>query len=246
MTLDQLTSLLLFTFVLAITPGPNNLMLLACGASFGFRRSIQAIFGVCLGATAMTIIMGAGLIQALNHLPGFELTLKIVCMLYLLYLVYKIASAAAPGTQSTNGSPVSFLHGAAFQWVNPKTWVIATSLITLYAPTHSMDMIAVIAVIYAVVHLPCLVFWVVLGREVRRIITGKTQLRIFNGAMAVTLFASVAPMLFTMTGDIEGLNFGSWIRDISKSVPQSFESVQLFLTSLETIWDTELYRTVAR
>ena len=45
--------LAMFAFVSSVTPGPNNVMLTASGATFGYRRSVPHMLGICLGVVVM-------------------------------------------------------------------------------------------------------------------------------------------------------------------------------------------------
>src|SRR6056297_1783710 len=97
MTIDLLTALLAFAFVTVITPGPNNLMLMASGANFGFRRTVPHMMGICLGFPAMVLLVGLGVMQVFDAWPASYTILKALSIAYLLYLAWRIANAAPPG-----------------------------------------------------------------------------------------------------------------------------------------------------
>jgi hypothetical protein len=121
MTYELVLGLALFSLVSSITPGPNNLMLMASGANFGFRRTIPHLLGVALGFTLMVLLVGVGLVQVFNAVPVSYQILKIVSVIYLLYLAWKIGTAAQlEGEAGTVGTPFTFLQAALFQWVNPE------------------------------------------------------------------------------------------------------------------------------
>jgi len=124
---ELLSGLVAFAFVSSITPGPNNLMLMASGANFGFRRSIPHMFGIGLGFVFMVLLVGAGLVQIFDAYPVSHMALKVVSVFYLLYLAAKIATAAPVRQGQCGGTPMTFLQAAAFQWVNPKAWAMAPS-----------------------------------------------------------------------------------------------------------------------
>lgn len=197
MTQAMLSALVLFALVSSITPGPNNLMLMASGANFGFRRSIPHMLGIGVGFVVMVFLVGAGLIRLFDAFPVSYTLLKIGSVGYLLWLAWKIANAAPPeGGADPGGRPFSFLQAALFQWVNPKAWTMALTAITLYAPDRSMAAIALVAVIFGAVNLPSVSTWTVMGQQMRRILTNPARLRAFNWVMALLLVATLYPVLY--------------------------------------------------
>jgi len=120
MTPDLLTALAAFAFVSSITPGPNNLMLLASGVNFGFRRTVPHMLGIGIGFTLMVVLVGLGLAGVFTAWPPARPALRIAATGYMLWLAWKIANAAPPESAKTSARPLTFLQAAAFQWVNPK------------------------------------------------------------------------------------------------------------------------------
>lgn len=196
MTYDILLALIAFAFVSSITPGPNNLMLMASGANFGFRRTVPHMLGIGLGFTFMVVLVGAGLIQVFNRFPISYTLLKIVSVLYLLYLAWKIAHAAPAKGREAAGTPMTFLQAAAFQWVNPKAWAMALTAITAYAPGHTLTVILIVAFVFGAINLPSVSVWTVLGQQMARILTNPRRLLVFNWTMAGLLVASLYPVLW--------------------------------------------------
>lgn len=195
MTYDLLTALVLFAFVSSITPGPNNLMLMASGANFGFRRSIPHMLGISIGFMLMVFLVGIGLVQVFDLYPVSHLILKVASAAYMSWLAWKIAHAAPPSKGAAGGSPMSFLQAAAFQWVNPKAWAMALTAVTLYAPDRSIYAVALVALAFGAVNGPAVSTWTVLGQQMRRLLTNPTRLRMFNYTMAALLIASLYPLL---------------------------------------------------
>ena len=93
MTIDVLSALALFALITSITPGPNNLMLMASGANFGFARTVPHMMGITLGFMVMLLLVGFGLIRVFDAFPVIYSVLKILSLIYLIYLAYKIATA---------------------------------------------------------------------------------------------------------------------------------------------------------
>lgn len=197
MSIELILALCTFAFVSSITPGPNNLMLMASGANFGFRRTIPHMLGVGIGFTVMVLLVGAGLMQVFDHWPVAHTLLKTVSVAYLLWLAWKIARAGEPGQGKSGASPITFLQAAAFQWVNPKAWFMALTAITAYAPDRSLWAVGVVAVVFGAINLPTVSTWTLLGQEIKRILTNQRRLTLFNWTMAALLVASLLPVLFT-------------------------------------------------
>ena len=199
MELTLITAFIAFAFVSSITPGPNNLMLMASGTNYGFSRSLPHLMGVSLGFTLMICLVGVGLIEIFDAYPLSYTVLKVFSVAYLVYLAWKIATAeSATGSASkASGKPLTFLQAAAFQWVNPKAWAMALTAISVYAVTEDKLLgVLVIALMFCAVNLPSCGCWVVLGTQLRRLLTNPVRLRVFNITCAVLLLASLYPILF--------------------------------------------------
>jgi threonine/homoserine/homoserine lactone efflux protein len=196
MMLETLPALALFAFVTSVTPGPNNLMLMASGANFGFRRTVPHMLGVSLGFVLMAFLVGVGLAGLFQTYPVAQTALKVISVVYMLWLAWKIAHAAAPKDRQVGVSPMTFLQAAAFQWVNPKAWAMATYAVTLYAPDRSLWAVALVAVIFGAINLPSVSLWTLIGQQLRRVLTNTRRLTIFNWTMAGLLVLSLAPVLW--------------------------------------------------
>ena len=196
MMLETLPALALFALVTSVTPGPNNLMLMASGANFGFRRTVPHMLGVGLGFVLMTFLVGIGLAGLFQTYPLAVMALEVVSVVYMLWLAWKIAHAAAPKDRQAGGTPMTFLQAAAFQWVNPKAWAMALTAITVHAPDRSLWAVALVAVIFGAINLPSVSLWTLIGQQLRRVLTNTRRLMIFNWTMAGLLVLSLAPVLW--------------------------------------------------
>ncbi|MEM6441750.1 MAG: LysE family translocator, partial [Pseudomonadota bacterium] len=185
----------LFALVTSITPGPNNLMLMASGANFGLRRTVPHMLGVGLGFVAMALGIGLGLMQVFDAYPAAYDVLRAAGAVYMLHLAWKIARAAPPEGGAAAGKPMSFLAACAFQWVNVKAWAMAVTAVSLYAPSRTWQAVALVAVVFGAVNLPSVSLWAVLGVQLRRWLGSPGRLRAFNWTMAALLVASLWPMM---------------------------------------------------
>ncbi len=197
MTPELLSALAAFAFVSSITPGPNNLMLMASGANFGWARTIPHMLGVAIGFALMTVLVGVGLIRVFEIWPFTYSILKVASIVFLAWLAWKIANAAPPPDRTqTVGTPLTFIQAALFQWVNPKAWAMSLTALSAYRPEGSgLAGVLVVAVIFGIVNLPSVGCWVLLGTQLRRLLNVPWKLRLFNISAALLLLASLWPIL---------------------------------------------------
>ncbi|MFC3118720.1 LysE family translocator [Jhaorihella thermophila] len=195
MTADLIIALALFAFVSSITPGPNNLMLMASGANFGFRRTVPHMLGVALGFVFLLLVAGAGLIRVFEIWPAVHAAMKAASVAYLLWLAWKIATAAPVGEGRSRGRPLTFLQAAAFQWVNPKAWAMALTAITVYAPDRSAQALLTVAALFGLVNLPSVGTWALIGQGLAAWLAEPRRLRTFNRVMALLMVATLWPFL---------------------------------------------------
>ena len=192
---DFVFPLVAFAFATSVTPGPNNLMLMASGANFGFVRTIPHMLGVALGFVFMAIAMGSGLAQVFETWPWLQTVFQVISVLYLGWLAWKIANSAAPQEKEATGTPMTFLQAVLFQWVNPKAWAMAISAVTVYAPNDTIWGGVAVSVVFGMVNLPSVGSWCLLGTQLRHWLTDPVRLRAFNITMAVLLIGSLYPVL---------------------------------------------------
>jgi threonine/homoserine/homoserine lactone efflux protein len=144
----------------------------------------------------MAFLVGVGLAGLFQTYPLTRTALEVVSVVYMLWLAWKIAHAAAPKDREVGVSPMTFLQAAAFQWVNPKAWAMATYAVTLYAPDRSLWAVALVAVIFGAINLPSVSLWTLIGQQLRRVLTDARRLTLFNWTMAGLLVLSLAPVLW--------------------------------------------------
>jgi threonine/homoserine/homoserine lactone efflux protein len=190
-----LWSLTGFAVVMYITPGPNNAMLASSGANHGFRATIPHMLGIALGFSLMLVLVDAGLGAALLATPGLLPVMRWAGAAWMLYLAWKIATAPPPGTTG-NGRVLGLFGAMAFQWINPKGWLIALAVVSEFTrPDRPLWRQALeIGLVFAAVSIPCMLPWILLGTGVRGLLRSPTRLRAFNLAMAALLAASLVPV----------------------------------------------------
>jgi len=195
---SNLPALALFAFVTSVTPGPNNLMLLASGANFGFRASIPHLLGISSGALILLVSVGLGLAELFSLWPWAEVAMKWIGAGYMLYLAWRIASASPPnGSAARAARPMRYIGAFAFQWVNPKLWLMALSAFSIYVPSSGNDfsLVLTVAALFSLINLPTISVWALGGAKLRHLLTEQRRVKVFNLSMAALLLATLWPML---------------------------------------------------
>lgn len=195
MTYEILLALALFALVSSITPGPNNLMLMASGVNFGALRTVPHALGVCIGFTLMVGMVGLGLMRIFDAVPYSHDILKWISTLYLLCLAYKLATTASLGGGAAQSRPMTFWQAVLFQWVNPKAWTMALTAMTVYAGGGSLEVVLLVTLVFGLINAPSISVWVLAGDRLGRFLSTPTRLRAFNWLMAALLVASLYPVL---------------------------------------------------
>lgn len=190
----MLLALAIFCLVSSITPGPNNMMLMSSGATFGLRRTVPHIVGISGGCALMVLIVGWSVSGIAEHLPTLHVVLHVVSTAYMLWLAWRIAPAVGPGESAARGRPLNVLEAAAFQWVNPKAWAMVVGAVTSFARPEAMAWdVPTIAAVLVVVGMPCITLWAGSGSALRQVLSQPAALRAFNYAMAALLVLSIMP-----------------------------------------------------
>jgi threonine/homoserine/homoserine lactone efflux protein len=196
MTAELMLAFASFAFVGSITPGPNNAMLLASGLNYGFRRTVPHIAGISLGCVAMLVLVGLGLGAVFEAVPVLYTALRYVGAAYLLWLAWNIARSGPMADRQASGRPMTFWQAAAFQWVNPKAWILVVGAVSTYAPRDGFELnVAVLAVLFGMVNAPSICVWAGFGTMLRPLLADPRRVRMFNVAMAALLVLSLLPIL---------------------------------------------------
>ncbi len=195
MSLELLAAFLLFAAVMLFTPGPNNIMLMTSGLNFGFARTLPHMLGLSLGFGLMVFLVGIGLGAIFKIYPALYTLLKYVGAAYLLYLAWAIGTSRKIEEGKQKSRPLTFLEGAAFQWINAKGWIIALGAITTYAALTSFPQnVVLLSALFAVMGTASSAAWAAFGSGLRRFLKDPRHVRIFNIVMALLLVASLYPV----------------------------------------------------
>jgi threonine/homoserine/homoserine lactone efflux protein len=190
-----LIAFVIFAAVMFFTPGPNNIMLLSSGLTYGFRRTVPHVAGVTVGFAFMIGAVGLGLGTVFIAWPMLQTILKYAGIAYLFYLAATIAMSGPVSAQDNRRGPMTFWGAAMFQWVNVKGWVMVIGTITAYAAIASFPWNIVIqTAISLVMGTLSTVAWALFGSALRPLLRSPRMVRAFNILMAVLLLASLYPV----------------------------------------------------
>ena len=172
-------------------------MLTTTGLNFGVRRGIPHLLGICIGFPVMLALIGIGFGTLFQLFPVLHEIIKIVGIVYLVYLAWKIASTEGGDNGTTRSKPISFWQSAAFQWINPKAWVMGSSALAAYT---SLDdnfflQVAIICISFGLITLPCAGIWLVFGAGLQNFLKDPVHRKTFNIGMALLLIASIIPVV---------------------------------------------------
>lgn len=195
---ELLLPLLGFALATSATPGPNTVMVTASGANFGLRRSLPHMLGIVIGFPAMVLAIGLGLGGLFRAEPLLHEGLKWVGAAYLAWLAWRIARSGPARSGEGRGRPLTFLEAAAFQWVNPKAWMMAVGAVAAYTSVGGAVWaeVGLVAGAFMLAGAPCVLGWTLFGVGLGRLLQERPALlRGFNWSMAALLLISLVPVL---------------------------------------------------
>lgn len=199
MDLQWLVAVAGFCFVTCFTPGPNNTMLMASGLNFGMVRTLPHMFGVSFGFPLMVFCVGLGVAQVFQAFPTLYTALKIISIAYLLWLALQIAMADEVKTNGGGAQPLTFLQAAAFQWVNPKAWIMAVGISATYLVAGQFwTSLVVFSLVFLIAGLCSSSTWALGGAGLRALIGNRTWVRVINIGLALVLVASLWPIVMEL------------------------------------------------
>jgi threonine/homoserine/homoserine lactone efflux protein len=188
----SLIPFLLFAFVASITPGPTNILVLTNSQHFGVKNTVPAILGACTAASAIVLVSGAGAGEVLRQYPLIRQIMSWAGVLWLSWMSWQLFSAPAANLSSKKPTRFTARAAALLQIVNPKTWVMALAVVSLFAPAseHALRDIALMALWFLAISVGCLMCWAWMGKAVNRLFRTTVAMVRFQRLMALCLFVS--------------------------------------------------------
>ena len=195
-------TVLIFAITMTVTPGPNNIMLLCSSVNYGAYRTVPHGVGIICGVPLMVLAVGFGLGKLFLVYPLVHQLIKLISIVYLFYFAWKIAITSVKVSYDEDISrPFSFLQAILFQWVNPKSWVMAIGSIGAFTKVGSTSFIDIlsIAIAFLVAATISTCAWVFFGIVLNRILVNEQCRRFFNGLMALLLLMAIFPIIVSDT-----------------------------------------------
>ena len=198
MYFDVLPVMALFVFVTSVTPGPNNMMLLASGVNFGYKKTLWHLLGISFGHFIMLMAVGSGLETIFTAYPITFQIMKLIGLIYLIYLAIKIVRSNTIDDHNEHpAQPLSFFGAAAFQWVNPKAWMMSIGFFSNYMPEEASFLFVTIScAMFSCINFPTINLWAGLGTKIVKYLLDTRKRTIFNWIMASLLVISMIPAFF--------------------------------------------------
>ena len=184
---------LLFAFVASITPGPTNILVLSNSAQYGIAAAVPIIFGGCVGAAGIVLLVGTGAGSSLTSIPGVQTAMQWIGVAWLSYLAWQIFSAPAVAlTPQDAEARLGMVGAAGLQLINTKTWMMAMAVVSVFAGDgeHRRVHVAYLSLAFFLISLPCLSVWALLGAGTTRWLRSPQAIQRFNRCMALLLLSS--------------------------------------------------------
>jgi threonine/homoserine/homoserine lactone efflux protein len=195
---DLLAAFIVFALATAISPGPNNFLLLSSGLNFGWRRSVPHALGIIVGLSIIIVIVGAGFGGYLEANPNVHSYIRWPGIVAILYFAWKIIRSNYLSSTQKKYRPFTFFEACLFQWVNPKALIIILTMIAVYtSPDYPIyGQLSVIVLVEIFSGIIATATWIMMGVYLERLFTNTRYLRVFNICMGVLLIAAVVPTIF--------------------------------------------------
>lgn len=185
-----------YSCVMWLTPGPNNVMLTASGANFGLRRTLPHMLGICAGFALQLLAVCAGLGALFSRWPQLQDGLRWLGAVYLIYLGWRLLRPAEANARHAP-RPLTLFEAAAFQFLNPKAWVMNLTAATLFLPRELAPAVAAayMLVCGVLIPAPCVLLWALFGTSLRTLLARRRGRLAFNATMALALAATAVMMV---------------------------------------------------
>ncbi|PKG37137.1 LysE family translocator [Psychromonas sp. Urea-02u-13] len=189
-------AMLSFSFVMSMSPGPVNMVIVSSGASYGVRKTFSFVSGAAIGFILLLLFIGLGFYKVIELYPFFLKYLALAGSLFIIYMGYLIASATPRLTIEKQKLP-TFMQGFLLQWLNPKAWIACVAGVSMFSSPDSHDVFLTFSLVYFVVCYFALFSWSVLGDKVTLLLNSEFKLQVFNKLMGGLLIVTAGFLLYT-------------------------------------------------
>lgn len=197
-SIQQLASFSFLAIIMSITPGPNNIMVLFSSVRFGTNKTLPHILGASLGSAFMLFLVGVGFHKILSTIPQVLLAIKYIGIAYIFYLSWQIFIDTSLIQEDDEQKPMNLIQAILFQWINPKSWIMASIAISTCLPMNfTIEDIIFYSIIFIGISFPCVWVWAILGSVITKFIRSIKIMRIFNISCACLLSCSGLLMIFS-------------------------------------------------
>lgn len=201
MACTTLISAAIFALAMSITPGPNNALVMASAMNFGFVRTLPHQAGIQIGFALILFATALGLQATTSWAPWLSPVMSIAGAAIVLHFAWLLATSRDPSAVATAVRPWTMLEAAAFQWVNPKAWLMAMTAVGAYLPSDAEHQAPfTLTLVFALVGAPSVALWALAGSNVGRAARDARLLRMINIAMAAALALSIVPSVAAVLG----------------------------------------------
>ena len=205
--LSTIIAMSVFSFIMSISPGPINLIIVSSGASYGVKRTMSFVSGATIGFTLLLMFVGFGFIKIIQAYPVLFDYLSLAGSLFIIYIGYKIVTAPTSGIEVKSDERIpKFYEGFLLQWLNPKAWIAAASGISMFSSTNN-HLLAFI-VIYFLICYACLSVWAILGNATTMLLKFNNGLSFFNKGMGFVLIATACYLIYLQLTATGGMMYG--------------------------------------
>ena len=201
-SLDFFVPMIVLMMVAAFTPGPNNIMLAASGANFGFRRTLPHMLGITVGFFLLTLMVGHGLEWIFGVSPLIRQGFRVSALAFIMWLAWRIATTTSRAKAEGASRPQYFIEAAGFQFINPKAIAMSTTVVSSFIRPEEdfYSQFVLLMGCFSVITALSVVTWAGFGVMISGLINTPKRLRVFNRTMAVLLVVSMWPVFVDMVG----------------------------------------------
>ncbi len=196
--LGNLLLLWLAALPLMGSPGPATLSTAAVGATYGARRGLPWLAGICLGTATVLLLIATGVTAVVLTVPALKIAITLLAAAYILWLAWRIATAPPLSRQTEEAKAPAFPGGYLLAVANPKAFAAIGAVYaghTVVAGDLATDAAVKIAALSLVIVLVNAT-WLVFGAMISTALHDPKKSRVVNVLFALLLVASVAVALF--------------------------------------------------